>query len=957
MMLRTLLCTWFLSFVLSFYGNGQNPYFRDHPLPLEFKKADVTCVLQDHNYFIWLGTSVGLIRFDGNSYEHYERLDKSNHISALYQDSHHVLWIGFQDGSIEKFQNGKFHAVSQIKQPVSSPITGIVEGSNNEMWFSTYGEGLVFVSTDTAYTFAQNHGLSDNFVYAIVRDENNHIVAGTDRGISVCSRPNNKTEVEIINTDHGLPDNIVTSLTYRSGKLWIGTESQGVCSLDLTTRKWQYPVQTWTRGRATSILPLEETIWIGTAMHGVVEADIKGKFVTDISKTDKSLPLRVNDITMDSEGNIWIAGPGNIHSGNRTFTFLTHFEGKQLDNVQAILYSREGTIWYSTNQGVFFTKDVASGTPKHLDLPDLKGIQVISLYQDPDGYIWFGTFDAGVFRYDLISGNMLQVTEKNGLINNNVLSIAGKDDELWFATLGGVSQCKVTENKNGKPEFVFNNYTSEHGLGSNYIYKIFVDTQGKIWFATDGKGVTVYENGEFKNYSLNEGLKSNIIYSVTEDASQKIWISTSNAGIYHLEGNSFKPFMPRNGLRDLSISAIIGEKNGNILVVSPQGIDILDPITGVVYYHGQEFGIADIDPNLNAYTIDSIGNIWLGTQSGIVKYNTNIPPMQKWPVTRINEVQIFLAAIDSTQKKFRFNQNHVSFDYMGFWYHDPAEVTYRLKLEGYDLEWVTSKNHFITYPNLPPGDYCFMVQASATTYFDGIPVRKFAFTILPPFYNTAWFYGLLAVSGAVLLFWFVKARERKLRAREKTEKDKIRFQLETLKNQVNPHFLFNSFNTLIGVIEEDKETAVAYVEKLSDFYRQILLSREKDVIPLSQELELLENYYFLQLKRFKKNFKLNVDIPDDKHKFSIPPLTLQLLVENALKHNIVSNDKPLIIDIRVENDYLIVRNNLQRKAAYESSTGLGLSNIMNRFRLLTNKKVVVHETPEYFVVSVPLLDF
>jgi LytS/YehU family sensor histidine kinase len=249
-----------------------------------------------------------------------------------------------------------------------------------------------------------------------------------------------------------------------------------------------------------------------------------------------------------------------------------------------------------------------------------------------------------------------------------------------------------------------------------------------------------------------------------------------------------------------------------------------------------------------------------------------------------------------------------------------------------------------------------MVQSSATNHFMGAKTAAFAFTITPPFYKTLWFFLLLAVSLGSLIFWFISIREKRLKAREKAEKDKIKFQLDTLKNQVNPHFLFNSFNTLIGVIEEDKETAVEYVEKLSDFYRNILVNRERDLITLSKELEMLDDYYFLQLKRFKKNFNLNVKIPDDKLGHSIPPLTLQLLVENALKHNIVSNERPLIIDISVENDYLVVRNNLQRKTVYESSTGMGLSNIKDRFKLLTSKNVVIHETPEYFVVYIPLLD-
>jgi LytS/YehU family sensor histidine kinase len=282
-------------------------------------------------------------------------------------------------------------------------------------------------------------------------------------------------------------------------------------------------------------------------------------------------------------------------------------------------------------------------------------------------------------------------------------------------------------------------------------------------------------------------------------------------------------------------------------------------------------------------------------------------------------------------------------------------VSYRLQLEGYDPEWIDSKNHFITYPNLPPGTYTFKVQATATNHFDGAAIKTYSFTIHPPFYKTIWFFLLVGLAFAALLVLLVSRREQKLKTQQRYEKEKIEFHFETLKNQVNPHFLFNSFNTLIGVIEEDKETAIEYVEKLSDFYRDILVNREKELIPLSKELELLSNYYFLQTKRYKKNLELLVDIPEDKKQHLISPLTLQLLIENAIKHNVISSDRPLVVELFIEEDWVVIRNNLQKKVVHEPSTGVGLANITNRYKLLTDKKVVIEESTEYFTVKIPVI--
>lgn len=170
--------------------------------------------------------------------------------------------------------------------------------------------------------------------------------------------------------------------------------------------------------------------------------------------------------------------------------------------------------------------------------------------------------------------------KRGGLVNNNVLSIAGDGSELWFATLGGVSQCTAGQERG----FTFKNYSAETGLGSNYIYKVFVDSRNRVWFGTDGKGITMLDKGKFTNYSVKNGLKSNNIYSITEDAGGGIWFSTSNAGIYKLDGKKLVHYSLHNGLRELAITSLAADKLGNVLIVSRQGIDVINtkPVTSFI---------------------------------------------------------------------------------------------------------------------------------------------------------------------------------------------------------------------------------------------------------------------------------------------------------------------------------------------------------------------------------------
>lgn len=190
---------------------------------------------------------------------------------------------------------------------------------------------------------------------------------------------------------------------------------------------------------------------------------------------------------------------------------------------------------------------------------------------------------------------------------------------------------------------------------------------------------------------------------------------------------------------------------------------------------------------------------------------------------------------------------------------------------------------------------------------------------------------------------------------EQLKRENIESQLESLKSQVSPHFLFNSLNTLTYIIPENADRAVRFVQKLSKVYRYILEIRDKKLISLREEMEFLEAYLFLLRERFGDNLRINLQIPEGYLSHYMAPLSLQILFENAIKHNIISGEKPLDITVWVENQRLVVRNNLQRKKQIMPSTKFGLQNISNRYAYLCDEPVDILESSEYFTVSLPLI--
>ncbi len=219
------------------------------------------------------------------------------------------------------------------------------------------------------------------------------------------------------------------------------------------------------------------------------------------------------------------------------------------------------------------------------------------------------------------------------------------------------------------------------------------------------------------------------------------------------------------------------------------------------------------------------------------------------------------------------------------------------------------------------------------------------------------FIAAAVISISYEAFYFFDRYKEQFRLNEQLKNQQIRTQYEVLQNQMSPHFLFNSLNTLASIIPENTNAAVAFTEHLSEVYRYILHHKDRELVRLDAELEFVKSYMFLLHMRYPDNLTYQFNVDEQYHSLTIPPLTLQMLVENAIKHNVVSKARPLHVDIYVENGKsVIVRNNLQRKESAEKSTGTGLENIENRYRILGNRQIDIITSASNFMVAVPLID-
>ena len=191
--------------------------------------------------------------------------------------------------------------------------------------------------------------------------------------------------------------------------------------------------------------------------------------------------------------------------------------------------------------------------------------------------------------------------------------------------------------------------------------------------------------------------------------------------------------------------------------------------------------------------------------------------------------------------------------------------------------------------------------------------------------------------------------------REQAKQSALQHQLEALRSQINPHFLFNALNSLTVLIRTKSDSALPFVEQLSWLLRATLLRSEDDFITIENELEYLESYVFLQKERFGEKFNVNVQIPDNWKKELIPSFALQLLAENAIKHNVVSKNQPLLLEIYPDGEFLIIRNQINKRRDATEETGIGLLNLSIRFKLLKQKDIQINKEANYFTVKLPII--
>lgn len=945
---------------------AQQPGYKSFNLTVNNHPVKINTIYKTDQGLILAGTTDGLYSFDGISFKkiNFSKPGVKDTVTALFQDNSHRLWVGFKNGRIAHKINSTLQYIEPQEGNPGVAITSFLQDKDNNIWIATNGEGIYHFKNNRLYLIDDANGLSDLHIHSLVQAANGDMLAATDAGINICKNVNGKIKVSVVGPDEGLPDYYVTAMAAAgNSSFWVGLQDKGFCLYNHSNGKITVPAadSAWKYGQINALLVSHKALWISTEENGLLwKAGFNEPAQLYSGKAQQD--AKTTNLLQDDEGNIWTTTTTALvaTSGNQ-LALLPLYNQAGFVNIRALLNDAAGDFWIGTSGLlVKYSRINGSYVKKEYRLRGLQNNTDIScLYQDAYQQIWIGTMGNGVFILDPRSGKHRPLNEDPLLKNASILSISGNAKNVCVGGFEGIAAIFELDstNINYNAPYKYNNYNDNEDIGSNYVYAIHKDTRNRIWFAMGEKGLYLLEKSKYTHYGKENGLLDNHVFSLAEDSRGNIWFSTKSAGIYSFDGKYFKNYSTANGLSDLEIITVKTGPDGEIIAVNSKGLDILDPKTGTFSYADNNLGIADVNPFAGSVAQNPAAGISFCTSKGIVVYNPALHILRQ-PRTIIENVQLFLSDVEKDKPgNYASDQNTFQFYFTGLYYSNPNDIHYQYKLEGLDTAWVSTRDRNVSFLHLQPGNYTFHVRSSLSENFENASEAVYSFEIAKPLWRRYWFIALVVLCIAGLLYWYIKNREKSLKKLQKLEQEKIQFQFQILRNQVNPHFLFNSFNTLISFIEDDPALAVDYVENLSSFFRNIVNYRDQDVISLEEETGILKTYFYLQQKRHGQYLSLDISIPEEQKKcIFIPPLTLQLLIENAIKHNAVSKEAPLQIDVYVEHDKLVIKNNINPKVTREPGTGTGLQNIVKRYNLLSKDAVTIQNNGTDYTVLLPLLN-
>ena len=987
----------------------------------------ISDILQGSEGYIWIGSSQGLIRFDGNTFKTITNEPGfSNSINKIAQDKNENIWLALDDGSLAKFNplNASFTNI-KIKFPDqnSTEKPGSVESvffdKDNNLWLGITRTGLVRVNTNTGNA-QQFNVVQDNDTYYspeirkyynrvlnIYEDENKLFWLATPDGLYTFNRITGRmkqiSKRPVIGSNEFRNDNY-RNLIRLKNKLWLAAWGGGLSSYDLLSGKFEVfksdskNPNEYTNNIFQSIVPKNDSeILIASADKGFMAFNINShkQVIYSNNPQYKNIPVWLwTKLICDKDNNIWALNEAGLmkiqipdykfkfhsfpvkHSDNQIFySLLDVFEN---DNVRLV------TTYFTDGLQIINKKTLQqSSLPIEKMMGEGNVNIIIKIKKDSSGNIWVLTRDY-IYQYDQKANKLIKPLQPPLYQNkiSNSFSNMGVDIEgnIWFCTLrNGI----FLYNNKAKKYIQFNvNQDADHYIPTSLISGIACDKAGRIWFSSNRGFLTYYDlktkiiQSSSKINSILKGLHEKKIFDLFADNKGFLWASTK-LGLVKIDCKNTDPtyaktYTSSDGLYSEFIVGLAEDSEGKIWGTESNvfAVCMIDEKRGKILNYGVSDGINH--PG-ELYRLVNLCNnrIWLLGQGGYYEFD----PLTQEGSKKLQPLAITIMAVNSIEVHFQEeikkhkkvmlgpDENSFYFEFAAIDFTSAEVYQFAYKLEGFDTGWTYCGNRkAVSYTNIPGGDYIFKVKSTTESGVWNTNYTSVPFFIKTKFYKKWWFSGiiiLLIFSGLYFFYHFKMNKQKQISLLETKAhalgKEKSKIQYENIKQQLNPHFLFNSLTALSSLIRVDQKLAIEFLSGMSKIYRYILQSKDEELIEIKEEIKFIQTFIQLQKTSFEEGLLVNIHVEESVMHKKIVPVTLQNLIENSIKHNIINEKRPLTIEIFAEKDYLIIRNNLQKKKFVESSNKQGLDNLVSLYHYLSEKPLLIDETTQFYTVKIPLI--
>lgn len=951
---------------------SQQPYqFENYTSVNGLSDNRITCIYKDKTGFMWVGTENGLNRFDGQHFLVYYPGGSVRNISHPYindiaEDANNRLWVATQNGlNIIDTRAGtsavllpaEGRKLPREKNIPSNLIWDSYIDSSNRVWLAADARDLCYYDTKRELfvyypwldyiksTFPHRRN-SYNSIRKIYYKSADELWLGTAAGLfSFTISTGRFTQHPGREEDHFIqlqasadgrqvyfvqnPGNVLQVLSVSSGE------------------KKEIPWSTVPLSPLTNISAGGEKHWL-PAGKDLLEIDVSSEKISRIAhETDNpySLPKGlIRTVYQDESGLVWVgtdAGLARFNPHLDMFRFNPVWApteaGADYERDLFRIDHKVHTVFYSSADNNYYISSPAynclvimnRSTGKKEVIYKISNIPLTNcsvIYEDRQGMLWI-LANQHAFQYDRRTKKFIvsafRCSAKNTIMTDMTEDSSGN---FWIASFNdGLYEFSTESHQTTK-------LVKEGKSISAFPTGLYFDPHFKqLWISTFSFGMIRYDlnNKSFQYFiqsSVPGQIHASLITDVAADKKGNIWMSSYAGGLIVCPPNAktdqFRHISAGEGLPENNIYSLAADSTGRIWGTSSKGLFSIDETDEQIRLYDRGSGLGHTD-FYGPLTLSGNGQFYTGVDNGFIGFfpDSSSYPTAPFPVAITRISTKVTGEINSGQLSrslvLTHDNNGIEFEFAALSYFQPAKTRYQYQLNGFDSNWIDNgQQTIVKYNNLAPGDYVFRIRAADFTGRPSANEAVVSFRLSPPWWQTWWFRVTLGLVLTSLAIYFYRLRIRTLKEKAAVQLRMLTLKEEALRAQMNPHFIFNSLNAIQElIITGNYNSSYEYLSKFSKLMRLVLNLSEKNLIPLSGEIEMCRLYLELESLRFKHSFQYQISYPSelDIDGIQFPTLLLQPFLENAIWHGLMNKEGEKELEIRFEeqNENLIcsIRDN------------------------------------------------